>query len=219
MKKIIYASLLGFILAGCSFNDPTIPEEKTLKNEEIIIKEPDFNNGESFQENSITNEDLIKTNQIEENLNQQLSNLEESEDNPELKDIGITKLEDIKIRNNKLSLSELFYTLNFNYNQYSLDEEGKRKLKKLITFLKQNEDSLENKKIIIEGNADQRGSDEYNYALGIKRAHYIKEQIIFNTTVLNDNIKIISYGETNTICSENTESCYAKNRRVEIKYK
>jgi len=219
MLKYIMMLGLSTFFVGCSFNDPTIPEEKNESKQEIILKEPNFERGENFEENFVTNVDLIKNENIEDKINQELANLEDSEENPQLEDIGITKITDIDMKKENLGMNDLFYKLHFEYNKYSLNENEKEKLKKLIRFLKDNENELENKNIIIEGNADQQGTDEYNYALGIKRAHYIMEQIIFNTTILNKNIKIISYGETNTICSEETEDCYQNNRRVEIKFK
>jgi peptidoglycan-associated lipoprotein len=219
MKKINLALLPLLFFVGCGINDPKVPSEKE-NSEEIVLKEPDFNNGESFIDNKVLDEDLIQTNELEEELNADLSELEASDENPELEDIKIIKVSDTNTKEDILDVNQLYLNFYFDYNKYSLEEmKQTSKLKDLIKFLKEREDEFSNKKIVIEGNADQRGTDEYNYALGIKRAHYIKEQIIFNTSVLNDNIKIISYGETNTICSEDTEDCYKRNRRVEISVK
>lgn len=219
-KIILKAALPLLFLSGCVVNDPTVPNQNEQTDDEIIIREPDFNNGETFGTNSVIEEDLISTNEIEEELNKELEEIEQSEDNIKLEDIEVVKLESIKIKENSYDAEKLFVTILFDYNQYNTkNQEELTKIKNLINFLKNNEDKLSHKKIVIEGNADQRGTDEYNYALGIKRAHYIKEQIIFNTSILNNNIKIISYGETNTICSEETPECYEKNRRVEVTFK
>ncbi len=68
----------------------------------------------------------------------------------------------------------------------------------------------------LEGNCDEWGSDEYNYALGLKRAKTIKDVLTadgFNTS----NISMVSYGESNPVCTEHNESCWSQNRRVDYK--
>ncbi|RRS31916.1 MAG: lipoprotein [Epsilonproteobacteria bacterium (ex Lamellibrachia satsuma)] len=71
-------------------------------------------------------------------------------------------------------------------------------------------------KIKIEGNCDEFGTDEYNYALGLKRAKAVKDAIAAqggNT----GNIVIVSFGESNPVCSDPTDECYARNRRVDLR--
>ena len=218
MKKIVLSFSLIFLFVGCSVNNPQIEKDKKELNE-VSIKEPNFNSGVEFQENTMTTDELLKDEEIEEKTSMELEELEDSITNDKLEDIGITKLDTIDEKTESLSLTNLFYKIDFDYNAYNLTSTQKTKLKELLSFLQANESGFENKDIIIEGNADQQGTDEYNYALGIKRAHYIKEQILFNTTVLNNNIKIISFGESNPICTELTEECYSRNRRVTIHLK
>lgn len=78
--------------------------------------------------------------------------------------------------------------------------------------------SEENKslKIKVEGNCDEWGTDEYNYALGLKRAKTVKDALIAQS-VEADNIILISYGESNPVCEDHTKDCWAKNRRVDFK--
>jgi len=212
MKRDIYKIItLLLLFSGCAVNNPQIPLEDM---KEVKFKEPEFNSGEGIVEDEIEDEDLVQTNELEIITKKSLEKMEISEDNPELEEIKIIKINEVNKKQDLLSVNDLYLTFYFDYNSYIL--KNKNKLKDLIKFLKKHENEFEKKTIVIEGNADQRGTDEYNYALGIKRAHYIKEQIIFNTSVLNSNIKIISYGETNTVCTEETEDCYARNRRVEI---
>ncbi len=70
-------------------------------------------------------------------------------------------------------------------------------------------------KIKVEGNCDEWGSDEYNYALGLKRAKSVKEALAARGVDPN-RMSIISYGESNPVCTEHTKECWAKNRRVEF---
>ncbi|MRI58555.1 MAG: peptidoglycan-associated lipoprotein Pal [Epsilonproteobacteria bacterium] len=70
-------------------------------------------------------------------------------------------------------------------------------------------------KIKVEGNCDEWGTDEYNYALGLKRAKSVKEALAARGVDPN-RMSIISYGESNPVCTEHTKECWAKNRRVEF---
>ncbi len=70
--------------------------------------------------------------------------------------------------------------------------------------------------ITLEGHCDERGSNEYNFALGLKRAASVKNELI-EAGVNPANIKTISYGENQPLCNEKNEGCWSKNRRVEYK--
>jgi peptidoglycan-associated lipoprotein len=65
----------------------------------------------------------------------------------------------------------------------------------------------------VEGNCDDRGSEEYNLGLGDKRANKVKEFLI-KEGVDPSSINTISYGEERPVCREATEDCYQKNRRA-----
>ncbi|MEO1941522.1 MAG: OmpA family protein, partial [Campylobacterales bacterium] len=64
----------------------------------------------------------------------------------------------------------------------------------------------------IEGNTDEWGTEEYNYALGLKRAIAVKKGLI-DLGVLPSQLVTISYGELNPVCTAHTPECWAKNRR------
>lgn len=70
--------------------------------------------------------------------------------------------------------------------------------------------------IKLEGNCDEWGTDEYNYALGLKRAKSVKDTLVAHG-ISEENLKLISYGESNPTCTEKNEACWSKNRRVEFK--
>jgi len=72
-------------------------------------------------------------------------------------------------------------------------------------------------KVKIEGHCDASGSDEYNYALGLRRAKATKDALVSNG-ILTSNITLVSMGESSPECRTSSSSgCYAKNRRVEFK--
>ncbi len=70
--------------------------------------------------------------------------------------------------------------------------------------------------IKLEGNCDEWGSDEYNYALGLKRANAVKSTMAQNGVNVA-RITMVSYGESNPTCTDKTEACWAQNRRVDTK--
>jgi peptidoglycan-associated lipoprotein len=70
--------------------------------------------------------------------------------------------------------------------------------------------------VAVEGNADERGTEEYNLALGDRRAHavavYLEE-----LGVTQGRLKTVSYGKDNPICEEHDEACWSQNRRADLK--
>jgi len=71
-------------------------------------------------------------------------------------------------------------------------------------------------KVKLEGNCDEWGSDEYNFALGLKRANAVKQDLVADG-IDASRISMVSYGKSNPVCSEHTKECWAKNRRVNFK--
>jgi len=70
--------------------------------------------------------------------------------------------------------------------------------------------------IKIEGNTDEWGTDEYNYALGLKRAKAVKDALVDRGVGANK-LVLVSYGESNPVCRQSNKECWQKNRRVEFK--
>lgn len=68
----------------------------------------------------------------------------------------------------------------------------------------------------IEGNCDEFGTDEYNYALGLRRAKTVKDRMS-SQGVDSRRMVMVSFGESNPVCRDATDSCYDRNRRVDIR--
>jgi peptidoglycan-associated lipoprotein len=71
-------------------------------------------------------------------------------------------------------------------------------------------------RIKIEGNCDEFGTDEYNYALGLKRAKMVKDTLI-SQGVASSKMIMVSFGESSPVCSTPSDSCYDRNRRVDLR--
>lgn len=67
----------------------------------------------------------------------------------------------------------------------------------------------------IEGNCDEWGTDEYNYALGLSRAKSVQDALM-RAGVSKEQLSLISYGESNPVCKDSNRECWKQNRRVEL---
>ncbi|OLB10694.1 MAG: peptidoglycan-associated lipoprotein [Candidatus Rokubacteria bacterium 13_2_20CM_69_10] len=80
-----------------------------------------------------------------------------------------------------------------------------------VEYLKNNVDTL----VLIEGHADERGTAEYNLALGERRARAARDYLV-SQGIAADRISLVSFGEERPECSEHVETCWARNRRAEF---
>jgi len=69
----------------------------------------------------------------------------------------------------------------------------------------------------LEGNTDERGSNEYNLALGERRARSVSS-VMQAMGAASSQVDVVSYGEETPVCRDSSEDCWSKNRRVEILY-
>jgi peptidoglycan-associated lipoprotein len=72
-----------------------------------------------------------------------------------------------------------------------------------------------NAKVRVEGNADERGSSEYNLALGQRRANNVKKLLILSGAK-SSQIETVSFGEEKPRCADHSEACWSQNRRADI---
>lgn len=68
----------------------------------------------------------------------------------------------------------------------------------------------------LEGNADERGTTEYNMALGERRAQAARDYLVLKG-IAAERIETVSFGEEKAVCTEQSEECYQQNRRVDVK--
>lgn len=95
----------------------------------------------------------------------------------------------------------------FEFDQYNLDNDDRATLRTSADWLKKNPSV----RVQIEGHCDERGTSEYNLALGAKRAQTAKDYLV-SLGVAENRLSTISYGEEIPVCREATESCWQKNR-------
>lgn len=96
----------------------------------------------------------------------------------------------------------------FDFDKSDLTPEAKAMLEKMANWLNVNSSFL----LTIDGNCDERGTNEYNLALGERRAHAAK-RFLADLGISEDRISTISYGEERPVDSGHNEEAWAKNRR------
>ncbi|MBI4489015.1 MAG: peptidoglycan-associated lipoprotein Pal [Deltaproteobacteria bacterium] len=95
----------------------------------------------------------------------------------------------------------------FEFDRYDLRADARVTLKANAEWLKANPSA----RAEIEGHADERGTNEYNLALGVKRAQAAKDYLV-TMGISGDRLSTISYGEEAPVCREHTEECWQRNR-------
>ncbi|MEE9567799.1 MAG: peptidoglycan-associated lipoprotein Pal [Candidatus Binatia bacterium] len=107
------------------------------------------------------------------------------------------------------SRSSALKDIYFDFDRYNLRPDARETLKTNAAWLKANPSA----RAEIEGHADERGTNEYNLALGARRAQSTKDYLT-TLGVSSDRLSTISYGEELPVCKEKTEGCWNKNRRI-----
>ncbi|MFA5912790.1 MAG: peptidoglycan-associated lipoprotein Pal [Burkholderiales bacterium] len=115
----------------------------------------------------------------------------------------------LKDPKNILSKRSIFY----DYDKYDVKDQYKPMLEAHAHYLAQNPGT----KMLIQGNCDERGSREYNIALGQKRADGVKKMLQL-MGAKESQIESVSLGEEKPRCTDQTEECYAQNRRSDMLY-
>lgn len=100
----------------------------------------------------------------------------------------------------------------FDFDQATLKPETRALLLAHADRLKSSNSSAR-----LEGHADERGSREYNIALGERRANAVRDFLVLQG-VSASSLEVVSYGEERPLANGSDESSYAQNRRVELKY-
>ncbi|HVN30285.1 MAG TPA: peptidoglycan-associated lipoprotein Pal [Candidatus Binataceae bacterium] len=98
--------------------------------------------------------------------------------------------------------------IHFGYNDYTVTQQDNSVLQSNARWLQDHPGS----NVQVEGNCDERGSEEYNLALGAKRAQSAKEYLI-NLGVSPGRISTTSYGKELPLCQDHEETCWQRNRR------
>jgi peptidoglycan-associated lipoprotein len=103
----------------------------------------------------------------------------------------------------------------FDYDQHTLRPDAITALQADSTELRDILKDYPDYKLTIEGHCDERGSAEYNMALGEKRAESAKDYLV-GVGIPSDQLHTVSYGKEKPVCDDHDEACWQKNRRIHI---
>lgn len=122
----------------------------------------------------------------------------------------LAKIETKEVETSKYTEEKgMFEDIHFDFDKYDIRPDAKPILQSVSDWLIKNKSS----RLLIEGHCDERGTNEYNLALGDRRAKAARDYLVA-VGVVSSRIDIISYGEEKPLCTEKTEECWQKNRRA-----
>ena len=96
----------------------------------------------------------------------------------------------------------------FDYDKSEIREDGRAALQKNAEWLRR----WTSTRILVEGHCDSRGTNEYNIALGDRRATSVRDYLV-SLGVPVDRVSVVSKGEETPFCTQEAESCWSQNRR------
>jgi peptidoglycan-associated lipoprotein len=103
----------------------------------------------------------------------------------------------------------------FDYDKATIRTDAMTVLKDDVGVIKGILSNYKRQKLVIQGGADERGSAEYNLALGDRRAR-AAEEFLISMGIPQIQLTVISYGKDHPVCTDQTESCWQRNRRAHI---
>jgi peptidoglycan-associated lipoprotein len=115
---------------------------------------------------------------------------------------------DLQVVNQELRRRGFSPDVYFNYDESALSDESRARLSRNADLLKSNAQFV----VTIEGHADERGTHEYNLALGERRADAVRDDLT-SLGVAATRLRTLSYGEERPVCTTSEESCWSQNRR------
>ena len=192
MKRFLYLVIICFFLFSCAKKEvPSVIETPTP-----VIEKP--------------KEEVKKPQKIEEKIGEKEIEVNATEE--------VFKPEEIILQKKDKKYWKLYgrgsaplLAIFFDFDEYSIRDDMWDRIKQNVKYL------LEHPKIKVElqGNCDERGTNEYNMALGAKRAQEIKK-VLIKFGIEENRINTISFGEEKPLCKESNEECWAINRRVDF---
>jgi len=193
-KKLLIATGLAALLmiTGCSKQPSLENANETQQSAQAAQTATGSEAGAAVNEN--------------ESVNTQNANVEEKTIGEETK-VSVTA-------NQKFAKKLAEIVIYFDFDKYNIRKDQWPKVEKLAELIKNNP---ANYTVRIEGNCDEWGTEEYNYALGLKRANAVKDALI-KLGVDPKKLTIISYGELNPVCTAHAKWCWRKNRRDNFTY-
>ena len=205
--NVIVGCVCMGIVTGCAnkTNKPAMVNKEMTKTKEVISSDKIISADKNLilEENFDSNMNLTDLNQAAQLIKPK------KRSNPFLNPNNNYKLKNNSDKN--FILAEKLEDILFDFDQYKIDTSAKDILVKNAEWLKQNP-SLE---VQLVGHCDERGTNNYNIALGERRSLDVKKELAI-LGINTNKLFTISYGEEKPVCVEAKELCWSKNRRVQF---
>ncbi|MDD5717814.1 MAG: OmpA family protein [Sulfuricurvum sp.] len=223
MKNVAFlsATVAMLVLSGCSSKEPAIDATQNVGTAPVAISS-DAPAATVTTSNAATNADIVSSNAnvvaspqaavsapITENASTTVNTATADAANVIAPITETNVSNETPVINSVSVVNGQIVSVYFDFDKYDIRED-------MIDVLNKNNASLKGKSFKLEGNCDEFGSDEYNFALGLKRANAVKSALV-NGGINSDSISMVSLGEGNPTCLDKTQECWAKNRRVDFK--
>jgi peptidoglycan-associated lipoprotein len=194
MKKSVVLSSVAvamLLFSGCSSNKPTVDQTatKVAPTANSTVVTPSMESSSSNSSNTASSS--VAQNAAEQSASNAGSN-------------AAMSIEDVQ-----KTMSSVF----FDFDKFEIRDDMKANVSNDSGIAKAAAAAY---KVKLEGNCDEWGSDEYNDALGLKRAQTVKAALV-NDGVDASRITMVSLGKTSPVCKDKTKECWAQNRRVDFK--
>lgn len=194
---MVFLAAVSLALAGCAQKEPSEVEPAQVQEQEtekIEKKEPGVETEE--RERNATEEEEVEEYGVDQ------EEKKEAQKEAEKEGLSSEARKTLKKR------------IHFAFDSSVLSQKAQDALKSKAKILKKNPEL----RLVIEGHCDERGTDEYNMALGERRARAAYEYLIL-LGVDADRMDLVSYGEERPLVEESNEEAWAKNRRNEFRIK
>jgi len=208
MKKIYKNTLLSLcaisVLAGCASKDVEYSGESSVNTNNS--QATNGNNDQSkFDNIAGTTQEVVVDNITD--MQSDINNINNNDyENKEYNSV------DSSINGETITLD----SVHFAFDKYKLSTSMREVATANAATIATTIESYGELKIKLEGNCDEWGTDEYNYALGLKRAKATKDALVADG-IEADKIMLVSFGESNPICSDKNVKCWKMNRRVDYR--
>jgi peptidoglycan-associated lipoprotein len=116
--------------------------------------------------------------------------------------------QDLQVVNDELRRRGFSADVYFAYDEDTLSDDARDRLSRNAELLR----SQPQLQLTVEGHADARGTNEYNLALGERRANAVKDYMS-SLGIAGERLRTLSYGEERPVCTQEEESCWSQNRR------
>ena len=210
-SKILAASLMMTLLAACSNQDTTTDSSASTQGESATLTSAadaqaieDANNAAAAAEQAAI--EAAKAQAEAQAQAQAQAQAEAAAKQAE-------EAEEVARQNSEEATKALAHIIYFDFDQSTIRAEFREVLNGHAAFLAQNPGA----RIVLEGHADERGTREYNMALGERRGNSVSRYLVVQGVSV-DAIEVVSFGEERPVNEGHDDASWAENRRVEIRY-